>query len=96
MGNGVILALGALVAFTHSIGSSMSSVGGGERPFGDRQTDARFAVVLITRNRQDELLHSLERMTSLPELPWVVREDDAVPPEVEYGLRLLEEHSAGP
>jgi GT2 family glycosyltransferase len=54
----------------------MSAVGGGEHPKDDPRTDARFAVVVITRNRQEELLRSLERMTSLPEGPQILVGDN--------------------
>jgi GT2 family glycosyltransferase len=63
-------------SFTHGTGTSMSSVGGGARPSGDSPADDRFAVVIITRNRRNELLHSLERMTSLPERPQILVADN--------------------
>lgn len=38
---------------------------------------ARSTAVVMTRNRRDELLHSLERMTTLPERPPVIVVDNA-------------------
>lgn len=98
-------------------------------------SDRRITMVIMTRNRREELLETLARMTALPErapvivadnastdgtseavterfgqvrllrcarnlgaiaealggLRWVLRERRVVPPEVEHGLRLLEE-----
>jgi GT2 family glycosyltransferase len=53
----------------------MSAVGG-EQPSGDPHRNARFAVVVITRNRQEELLRNLGRMTSLPEDPQILVGDN--------------------
>jgi GT2 family glycosyltransferase len=40
-------------------------------------TDPRLTVVLITHNRRDEVLRSLERLTRLPEQPPIVLVDNA-------------------
>jgi glycosyltransferase involved in cell wall biosynthesis len=61
---------------TYDIGSSMSWVGGGERPSGGSPGDDRFAVVVITRNRRKEVLRSLEKMTALPEAPRILVADN--------------------
>lgn len=39
--------------------------------------DPRVAVVMITHNRRDEVLHSLEHLTRLPEQPHIVLVDNA-------------------
>jgi glycosyltransferase involved in cell wall biosynthesis len=39
-------------------------------------TDTRFTVVIITRNRRDELLRTLDRMTSVPERPAILVADN--------------------
>lgn len=43
---------------------------------GDDRRDPRIAVVIITRNRSEELLHTLARMASLPENPRIVVVDN--------------------
>jgi GT2 family glycosyltransferase len=54
------------------IGSPMEPVGDADH---DR-TDGRFAVIVITRNRRQELLRTLGRMTALPEKPDILLGDN--------------------
>jgi GT2 family glycosyltransferase len=50
-------------------------------------SDRRITVVIMTRNRREELLETLARMTALPERAPVIVADNASTD----GLRLLEE-----
>lgn len=58
--------------FARADGPLMEPVGGAEHA----RADGRFAVVVITRNRRQELLRSLGRMTALPEKPDILVGDN--------------------
>jgi GT2 family glycosyltransferase len=58
------------------LGLVMSVFGGREHPLGDPGADARFVVVVITRNRRVELLRSLGMLASLPERPQILVGDN--------------------